>query len=41
MLAPGFNETSAFVAALEHKSFTRAAKQLGLDQNGFALANVR
>jgi DNA-binding transcriptional LysR family regulator len=30
MLAPGFNETSAFVAVLEHKSFTRAAKQLGL-----------
>src|SRR6266403_4626204 len=30
ILAPGFNETSAFVAVLEHKSFTRAAKQLGL-----------
>src|SRR4030095_3059360 len=30
MLAPGFNETSAFVAVLEQKSFTRAARQLGL-----------
>ena len=30
MGAPGFSETSAFVAVLEQKSFTRAAKQLGL-----------
>jgi DNA-binding transcriptional LysR family regulator len=30
MQAPGFNETSAFVAVLEQRSFTRAAKQLGL-----------
>ena len=29
-LAPGFGETNAFVAVLEQKSFTRAAKQLGL-----------
>jgi LysR family transcriptional regulator, regulator of peptidoglycan recycling len=27
---PGFSETNAFVAVLEQKSFTRAAKQLGL-----------
>jgi DNA-binding transcriptional LysR family regulator len=30
MPAPGFSETNAFVAVLEQKSFTRAAKQLGL-----------
>jgi len=30
MPAPGFSETTAFVAVLEQKSFTRAAKQLGL-----------
>ena len=30
MAAPGFSETNAFVAVLEQKSFTRAAKQLGL-----------
>ena len=30
MLAPGLSETNAFVAVLEQKSFTRAAKQLGL-----------
>src|SRR5947207_6210665 len=30
MLAPGFSETNAFVAVLEQKSFTKAAKQLGL-----------
>jgi DNA-binding transcriptional LysR family regulator len=30
MGAPGFSETSAFVTVLEQKSFTRAAKQLGL-----------
>ena len=30
MLTPGFSETSALVAVLEHKSFTRAAEQLGL-----------
>jgi hypothetical protein len=29
-IAPGFSKTSAFVAVLEQKSFTRAAKQLGL-----------
>jgi DNA-binding transcriptional LysR family regulator len=30
MLGPGFSETSAFVAVLEQKSFTRAARQIGL-----------
>ena len=30
MRAPGFSETNAFVAVLEQKSFTRAARQLGL-----------
>jgi DNA-binding transcriptional LysR family regulator len=30
MPAPGFSETNAFVAVLEQKSFTRAARQLGL-----------
>jgi DNA-binding transcriptional LysR family regulator len=30
MPTPGFSETNAFVAVLEQKSFTRAAKQLGL-----------
>lgn len=30
MLAPGLTETSTFVAVLEQKSFTKAAKQLGL-----------
>lgn len=30
MSAFNFVETNAFVAVLEHKSFTRAAKQLGL-----------
>jgi hypothetical protein len=30
MPVPGFSETTAFVAVLEQKSFTRAAKQLGL-----------
>ncbi|WP_159591464.1 LysR family transcriptional regulator [Chelativorans xinjiangense] len=30
MHAPGLSETSAFVAVLEQKSFTKAAKQLGL-----------
>jgi hypothetical protein len=30
MGAPGFSETSAFMAVLEQKSFTRAAKQFGL-----------
>ena len=30
MLAPGFSETSAVVAVLEKKSFTKAAEQLGL-----------
>ena len=30
MAAPRFSETNAFVAVLEQKSFTRAAKQLGL-----------
>jgi DNA-binding transcriptional LysR family regulator len=30
MPTPGFAETSAFVAVVEHKSFTKAAKQLGL-----------
>lgn len=30
MLGPGLAETSAFVAVLEQKSFTKAAKQLGL-----------
>jgi DNA-binding transcriptional LysR family regulator len=30
MPAPGFSETNAFVAVLEQKSFTRAAKHLGL-----------
>ena len=30
MPAPGLSETNALVAVLEHKSFTRAAKQLGL-----------
>src|SRR5690349_6560463 len=30
MPAPGFSETKTFVAVLEQKSFTRAAKQLGL-----------
>jgi DNA-binding transcriptional LysR family regulator len=30
MQAPGFAETSAFVAVVEQKSFTQAAKQLGL-----------
>jgi DNA-binding transcriptional LysR family regulator len=30
MPTPGFAETSAFVAVVEQKSFTRAAKQLGL-----------
>jgi DNA-binding transcriptional LysR family regulator len=30
MPPPGFAETNAFVAVVEHKSFTKAAKQLGL-----------
>ena len=30
MLSPGFAETSALVAVLEKKSFTKAAEQLGL-----------
>lgn len=30
MLTPGFSETSALVAVLERKSFTKAAEQLGL-----------
>src|SRR6201987_3002342 len=30
MATPGFAETSAFVAVVEQKSFTKAAKQLGL-----------
>ena len=30
MLTPGFSETSALVAVLEQKSFTKAAEQLGL-----------
>jgi DNA-binding transcriptional LysR family regulator len=30
MVTPGFAETSAFVAVVEQKSFTKAAKQLGL-----------
>jgi DNA-binding transcriptional LysR family regulator len=30
MLSPGFSETSALVAVLEKRSFTRAAEQLGL-----------
>jgi DNA-binding transcriptional LysR family regulator len=30
MPAPGFSETTAFVAVLEQKSFTRGARQLGL-----------
>src|SRR5271165_7566962 len=30
MLTPGLSETSAVVAVLEQKSFTKAAKQLGL-----------
>lgn len=30
MLTPGLTETSALVAVLEQKSFTRAAEQLGL-----------
>jgi DNA-binding transcriptional LysR family regulator len=30
MLTPGFSETSAFIEVLEQKSFTKAAKHLGL-----------
>ncbi len=30
MLTPGLPETTAFIAVLEQKSFTKAAKQLGL-----------
>lgn len=30
MLIPGFSEVSALLAVLENKSFTKAAKQLGL-----------
>src|ERR1043166_7479597 len=30
MPTPGFAETNAFVAVVEQKSFTKAAKQLGL-----------
>ena len=30
MLSPGFSETSALVAVLEKRSFTKAAEQLGL-----------
>src|SRR5580700_9853541 len=30
MATPGFAETNAFVAVVEQKSFTKAAKQLGL-----------
>ena len=32
MLTPGLPETTALLAVLEHKSFTKAAKHIGLSR---------